>query len=1040
MTREDVLSRAVFAVDGEAWAWADIVGAAKGWGEWPRLERPRAAPPPIDAPAVRQAVEERATAFRRERGLLSADETEAWFGSWGLTVSEWLGHLHRDVLGETPTRLDDAQWIEAVVSGTLERTAHRLAGALAAHRALGGAGRPDAGELGAAMQDFGDRAATSARIAAAVAANRLAWTSLVLQQLHLPDEATADSVAGSLRVGRAVEDVAREAGVHIEECRTTLGAASGSPDALLVGAAAGDVVGPTLVEGVWRVTRVRARVEPTTEDPDIVARARVEVIETAVRREVNSRVRWLEHVAQPSSPGWELPRGAEDPSGSENFRRPARRMRRFPTVWGVDEADCGAACLAAVCRYFGRAVPLPVVRDAVGTAADGTSLGGLVGGAERLGLSARSLRASPSRLDTLPLPAICHWRGDHWVVLHDTDDRFVRMMDPAAGPRRIPRSEWDDNWSGFCCLVAPTPALYDVPEGQSPWRWLMPFLRPHRRPFVAALALGLGAAGLEMLLPLAAARIVDVAIAQGDHRQLHLLAIGMLGVLLAAVAAGLIQRWLLARVAVRFDAVTLDHVTERLLALPSTYFGSRRTGDIERRVAGMRQVRIYLVQQGVVGMTAASQVAVAVTIMVILSPGLAATYLATVPLYGAAMAYARRRLRPLLTSLEESFGAYHSRQIDAIRGINTVKARGAEAALGRLLRRQFDSLAGLVYRSDLAFMRYDAAVQLVTFLTLALVLWAGGLSVLAGELTIGELVAVNGLVLLANGPVGTLLRLWDELQYASVLLGRLDDVLAQEPEQGRDRSRLRPVRTLGGRVSVQRLTVRTQGPMPVTILDDVSIEVEPGQTIALVGRSGAGKTTLVRCLAGLESVTSGRILYDGVDLDTLDHRQLRQRMGFVLQEDHLFDGTLAGNIAFGAEDVDPQRVRWAARVADAADFIERLPLGYGTRIGETGMRLSGGQAQRVAIARAVYHRPSILILDEATSSLDSESERAVHRGIQELLVGRTALVIAHRLSTVREADRIVVLDQGRIVEQGTHEQLLARRSLYWYLASEQLNS
>ena len=1039
MTREDVLSRAVFTIDGEAWTWADVVGAAEAWGEWPRPDLPRAVRelPPSEPPAVRRAVEERATAFRRERGLLSADETEAWFANWGLTVGEWLGHLRRDVLGESPTCLDDAQWIEAVVSGTLERTAHQLAGALAAHRALGGAGRPDAADLGTAMQDFGARAATSARIAAAVAANRLAWTSFELQQLDLPDEETADAVAAGLRVaGRAVEDVASEAGIHIEECRTTLGAAG----ALFVGAAAGDVVGPTPVDGGWRVTRVRARVEPSAEEPDIVARARAEVIETAVRREVGSRVRWLEHVGQPTSPGWELAGGTEDPAPDDDFGRPARRVRRFPVVWGVDEADCGAACLAAVCRYFGRAVPLPVVRDAVGTAVDGTSLGGLVGGAERLGLAARSLKASPSRLDTLPLPAICHWRGDHWVVLHDTDDRFVRVMDPAAGPRRIPRTDWNDSWSGFCCLVAPTPALHDVPEGQSPWRWLMPFLRPHRRPFVTALALGLGAAGLEMLLPLAAARIVDGAIAQGDHRHLHLLALGMLGVLLAAVAAGLVQRWLLARLAVRFDAATLDHVTERLLALPSTYFGSRRTGDIERRVAGMRQVRIYLVQQGVVGMTAASQVVVAVTIMVILSPWLAATYLATVPVYGAAMAYARRRLRPVLTSLEESFGAYHSRQIDAIRGIDTVKARGAEDALRRLLRRQFDSLAGLVYRSDLAFMRYDAAVQLVTFLTLALVLWAGGLSVLAGELTIGELVAANGLVLLANGPVGTLLRLWDELQYASVLLGRLDDVLAQEPEQGRDRTRLRPVRTLGGRVSVQRLTVRTEGPVPVAILDDVSIEVEPGETIALVGRSGAGKTTLVRCLAGLEPVTSGRILYDGVDLDTLDHRQLRQQMGFVLQEDHLFDGTLAGNIAFGAEDVDLQRVRWAARVADAADFIERLPLGYWTRIGETGMRLSGGQAQRVAIARAVYHRPSILVLDEATSSLDAESERAVHRGIQELLVGRTALVIAHRLSTVRDADRIVVLDQGRIVEQGTHEQLLARRSLYWYLASEQLNS
>ena len=228
--------------------------------------------------------------------------------------------------------------------------------------------------------------------------------------------------------------------------------------------------------------------------------------------------------------------------------------------------------------------------------------------------------------------------------------------------------------------------------------------------------------------------------------------------------------------------------------------------------------------------------------------------------------------------------------------------------------------------------------------------------------------------------------------------------------------------------------------MPATILDDVSIEVHPGETVALVGRSGAGKTTLVRCLAGLLPATSGRILYDGVDLDDLDHRELRRRIGFVLQDDHLFDGTFAANIALGEEDVDLEQVRWAARVADAAGFIERLPLAYATRIGETGMRLSGGQAQRVAIARAVYRQPSILILDEATSSLDAESEEAVHQGIGELLHGRTAFVIAHRLSTVRYADRIVVLDRGRVVEQGTHEELLARRSLYWYLAGQQLDA
>lgn len=985
MSRDEVLARTVFTVDGEAYTWADVLAAAEAWGDT------EPAPAPAGAP-----VEEAATAFRRQRGLLSVDDTAAWFARWGVTVPEWLASL----------RGPADPWIEIVTSGALERTAHRLAAGLAAHRALGGAGRPDIEAIDAAATRFADRAATPDGIASAIAKNRLDWTALDLQ----PDDG--------------------------DEFRITLADAGDGLARLLVGAAAGDVVGPVTVDGRPQTIIVQTRIEPHPSDPLIAARAHAEVAATAVRREVAARVRWIEPVDEPApAPADDDPPDHDD---AGDFTRPPRRIRRFPTVLGIDETDCGGACLTAVCRHFGRAVSLPTVRDAVATAVDGTSLAGLATGAEHLGLAARAVKASPSRLDSLALPAICHWQGNHWVVLHDTDDRSVRVMDPLTGPRRIPRAEWEEGWSGFACLVAATPALAEIPEGQPPWRWLLPFFRPYRRPFAVAVALGLGAAGLEMLIPLAAGHIVDGAIAEGDRGQLHLLALGMVAVLLAAVTAGLVQRWLLARVAVRFDAATLDHITERLLALPATYFGSRRTGDIERRVAGMRQVRIYLVQQGVVGLTAAAQVVAAVAIMVALSPPLAATYLATVPLYAAAMTYSRRRLRPVLASLEESFGAYHSRQIDAIRGIDTVKARGAERALQTLMRRQFDDVAGRVYRSDLAFMRYDAAVSLVTFLTLALVLWAGGLFVLGEDLSVGELVAFNGLVVLANGPVGTLLRLWDDLQYASVLLGRLDDVLAREPEQGEDRSHLKPVPALSGQVSVQHLTVRTEGPAPATILDDVSLEVEPGQTIALVGRSGAGKTTLVRCLAGLQPLTAGRILYDGVDLEELDHRELRRRIGFVLQDDHLFDGTLAANIALGDEEVDLERVRWAARVADAAGFIEGLPLGYDTRIGETGLRLSGGQAQRVAIARAVYRRPAILILDEATSSLDAESEQAVHQGIEELLRGRTAFVIAHRLSTVRHADRIVVLDRGRVVEQGSHEELLARRSLYWYLAGQQL--
>ena len=291
---------------------------------------------------------------------------------------------------------------------------------------------------------------------------------------------------------------------------------------------------------------------------------------------------------------------------------------------------------------------------------------------------------------------------------------------------------------------------------------------------------------------------------------------------------------------------------------------------------------------------------------------------------------------------------------------------------------------------------------------------------------------------MANGPLGTLLKMWDNLQLSSVLLDRLSDVFEQEPEQGADRSRLKPVKSLEGRVRFENVGFRYGGPESPTILENITFEAPPGKSVAIVGRSGSGKTTLVKCLAGLLEPTDGTILYDGIDLKTLNYRDLRRQIGFVLQENHLFDDTIARNIAFGEEEPDMDAVLWAARTANAHEFIERLPLGYETRIGESGIALSGGQRQRVAIARALYNRPPVLTFDEATSSLDTESERIVKENLSKLLEGRSSFIIAHRLSTIREADVIMVLEKGRLVEQGTHEQLMARQGLYYYLSSQQV--
>jgi ABC-type bacteriocin/lantibiotic exporter with double-glycine peptidase domain len=569
---------------------------------------------------------------------------------------------------------------------------------------------------------------------------------------------------------------------------------------------------------------------------------------------------------------------------------------------------------------------------------------------------------------------------------------------------------------------------------------MWPLGRPHASVLAQAFGLAVVVSALQMVLPIFTQIIVDRVLVERDLSLLNVLITAIGATMVFIVAALLLQRYFMSFSAVRIDAAALDLLTTRLLALPLSYFAARRTGDLQRRLDSIRQVRDFLVQNGMTGVTALVQLLATVLLMSVYSPWLTTVFLATAPLYALLMVMASKLLRPVFMELEEAFGRYRSYQIDAIKGIETVKALGGESAFRGLLLHEFLGVAGKVFRSDFTAMTYEGAIEAVTFLAMGLFLWAGAYQVMDGTLSIGGLVAFNSLVALSTAPLRNLLILWDNLQRCEVLLNRLDDVFEHEPEQGHHRSGLRPVRTLTGQIALRNVGFRYGGPEASSILEELTFDVAAGKTIAIVGRSGSGKTTLAKCLAGLLEPTEGTILYDGLDLRTLNYRDLRRRIGVVLQESFLFADTIARNIGFGEDEPDQERVRWAAELANAHEFIERLPFGYETKVGETGLALSGGQRQRIAIARAIYHKPSVLIFDEATSSLDTESERALQHNLDTLLHGRTTFVIAHRLSTVRHADRIVVLERGRLVEHGTHDELMQRRGLYYYLASEQLGA
>ena len=730
----------------------------------------------------------------------------------------------------------------------------------------------------------------------------------------------------------------------------------------------------------------------------------------------------------------------EDPFADEHglFRKRKKRIRKIEHIEQIDEMDCGAASLGMICRHFGRKVSLSRIRQLCHTSTDGTSLKAICRAATELGLAARALKVSVRNLPMMPLPAIVHWEGNHWMVLYDVADTYVKVADPAQGLRKIPRKEFEQNWSGYAALFDYTIAFANAPESKPGMAWLLPFLVKFKTLFIQVMLLAVAITFLELLFPVFTEMVVDKVIVEKNVSLLETILLGMGVVLFFVQISSLAQEYLLSFIAVRLDTAILDYLSRQMLSLPMSYFTSRRTGDIQRRLDGARQVRQFVVQHGIGAILALVQLVGALSLMAVYSPSLMLAFLATTPLYGGLMYFSQKVLRPLFAEVEESQGKYSSHQIDAIKGIEAVKAASAESVFRDMMLNEFLAVSRKIFRSSFIVMTYDSVLQSIGMVSTAIFLWVGANQVMAGNLSIGGFVAFSSLTAMAYGGILRTLGVWDNLQFANVLLNRLNDIFEQEPEQGRDRSRLAPVHSLEGRIQLRGVSFKYGGPEAPNILTNITLDIAPGRMIAFVGRSGCGKTTLIKLIAGLLEPTEGTILFDNTDLKTLNYRDVRRHIGMVLQENHIFNESIARNIAFGDAEPDLDRVLAAAQTAASHDFIMRLPLGYETKIGESGLSLSGGQKQRVAIARALYNNPPILIFDEATSALDTESERAIQDNLGRLTAGRTTIVIAHRLSTIREADSIVVLEKGMVAEVGNHDQLMAQRGLYFYLSSQQL--
>ena len=698
----------------------------------------------------------------------------------------------------------------------------------------------------------------------------------------------------------------------------------------------------------------------------------------------------------------------------------------WPTTSGPRHGgDTGLACLAIVARLLG--VPAPDGRQGP-NGADAAPLddGGLVRTARSLGLAARAVRTDWARLRAVTLPAIAACADGGYVVLAGVDGSAVLVQDPREPrPRIVPADAFRERWAGR--LVLCRRARAEVPR-RSGLAWFLPAILKYRRLLVEIAVASLVLQLFALLTPLFTQVVIDKVLVHRSPTTLHVMASGMLALLLFEATLTALRAHVFAHTGARIDVALGADVFRHLLALPLAYFEARRAGDTVARVRELESVRQLLTSSTLTALLDVLFALLLVAVMVVYSPPLTAVALAVVPLTALLSLLATPWLRVRVDEKLARGAESHAYLVESISGIQTVKSLALEPQVQRGWEDRLASYVRAGFRAVTLGSVTGQSATLIGKLGSLAVLWMGAQQVMLGRLSVGELIAFNMLASRVTAPVLRLVQLWQELHQAGLAIGRLRDLLEATPERSAAGSGPLPAR-VAGEIRFESVSFR-YGAAGAEVLRDVSLTVPAGTVAGIVGRSGSGKSTLGKLLQRLYVPDHGRVLVDGIDLAQAEPAWLRRQVALVLQESFLFNLSVRDNIALTDPGMPAARVVAAARLAGAHEFILALPHGYETAVGDRGTLLSGGQRQRIAIARALASDPAVLILDEATSALDYESERTVQENLERIRQGRTVVVIAHRLTAVRRADRIFVIDRGRIVDEGTHGELVARGGLY----------
>lgn len=715
----------------------------------------------------------------------------------------------------------------------------------------------------------------------------------------------------------------------------------------------------------------------------------------------------------------------------------------------LDSMDCGPTCLRMVAKHYGKSYSLPFLRENCYIDKAGVSLKGISEAAERIGLRSLAVKV-PSRgkngmpsLAVAPLPAILHWNQNHFVVIYKINKSHVWIADPADGKHKLTVEEFEQSWLsdgnyGIALLLEPSHAFHqEEVEGQiqNSLGFLMAYMKPHRK-LMIQLIIGLLLGTLfQLIFPFLTQSLVDIGIDTKNLNFIYIILAGQLMLFFSSTLVRFIQSWILLHISTRINISLIADFLLKLMHLPLGFFDSKNTGDLLQRIGDHRRIESFLTNSSLSVLLSIVNLLVFGIVLAVYNLTIFMVFLLAAFLYIGWIFFFLKMRKEVDYRAFQQLSENQDSLIEMIQGMPEIKLQGSQLKRrwkwghiqAKLFRTQIKALSISQYQDAGALSINQLKDILITFFAATLVL--------EGKMTLGMMLAIQYIIGQLNAPLQQLIGFIRAAQDAKISLERLSEIHGTPEEESIQDQKLSVVPN--GDIKIQNLSFRYT-PISDIVLEDINLTIPKGKTTAIVGSSGSGKTTLIKLLLGFYKPSKGNIYIGGHDQYSIYMKRWRAECGVVMQDGFIFSDTIANNIAESDDYTDLAKVMDAAKKANINGFIQELALGFNTMIGPKGNGISQGQKQRLFIARAIYKNPAFLFFDEATNALDATNEKIIMENLDKFLRGKTAVIVAHRLSTVKHADQIVVLEKGKIVERGNHEELVSRKGKYFELIKNQL--